>query len=69
MIPNGMGIFFGIAQLALFYWAREQERLALLGGLEGMGDSHVPMASSQSVVGRMGASDDDAQSTSDLALR
>jgi hypothetical protein len=27
MIPNGLGILFGIVQLALYSWAKKQEKL------------------------------------------
>ena len=26
MIPNGLGIFFGITQISLYFWARRQEK-------------------------------------------
>ena len=47
ILPNGLGIFFGIAQIVLFAWARRQEKQVADLGLN---DDFEPISVSQPII-------------------
>jgi len=50
MIPNALGMIFGVLQLTLFFWARKQERKAIEADI--LGDEFEPVSGNPSTIQR-----------------
>jgi len=48
MIPNGLGVVFGVAQISLYAWAKQHEKRALLSGFDELHGQRAPAYSDDS---------------------